>query len=233
MKLFIITGASSGLGLELAVSALAQNDVVIGISRRSSVKHPDFYHLKHDLTSYKGLEVKLEKIFGKLNLKKLKSIHLINNAAAIEPVALVGNMKEGIREQLSLNLTTPIALSNFVVNRFKKKAVITNINSGAGVKPISGWSLYCSSKSGLRMFSDCLAMEGVKSISFSPGIMDTAMQATLRKQKAGDFSRLKEFKEYKAKNQLLSADKVAGALMKLLSNPDAIDKVHYNVYDLL
>lgn len=206
---------------------------MIGISRRSTLKHPNLYHLKHDLTSHKGLESKLDALFEKMNLKKVKSIHLINNAAGIEPVALVGNMKEGISEQLALNLTSPIVLSNFIVNRFKKKAVITNISSGAGVKPISGWSLYCSSKSGLRMFSDCLAMEGVKSISFSPGIMDTNMQATLRKQKAKDFSRLKEFKDYKAKNELLSADTVAGVLMKLLNNPDTIDKVHYNVYDLL
>lgn len=233
MKLLIITGASGGLGFELTRQALDNGDLVIGISRRSTLKHPNLYSIKHDLTSHKGLEKKLDAVLEKLNLKKVKSIHLINNAAGIEPVALVGNLKEGIEEQLTLNLLVPVILSNYVIQRFKKKAIITNVSSGAGVKPISGWSLYCSTKSGLRMFSDCLALEGVKSISFSPGIMDTNMQATLRKQKAKDFSRLQEFKEFKAKNELLPADKVAGALMKLLSNPDSIDKVHYNVYDLL
>lgn len=233
MKLFIITGASGGLGLELTKAALNNDDLVIGISRRSSYKHPNLYHLKHDLTSHKGLESKLDTLLGKLNLKKVKSIHLINNAAGIEPISLIGNMKEGISEQLSLNLITPIVLTNFVISRFKKKAVITNINSGAGVKPISGWSLYCSGKSGLRMFSDCLALEGVKSISFSPGIMDTNMQATLRKQKAKNFSRLREFKDFKAKNELLPADRVAGVLIELLDNSDSFNKVHYNVYDLL
>lgn len=233
MNLFLITGASGGLGQKIAGKALAQNDIVIGISRRSTIKHPNFYQLKHDLTSHKNLEKKLDKLLEKLNIKSLKSVFLINNAAGIEPVALVGNLKDGISDQLTLNFITPVILSNYVVSRFKKKAVITNITSGAAMKAISGWSLYCSSKSGLRMFSECLAFEGVKSISFSPGIMDTEMQATLRKQKAKDFSRLREFKEYKAKNELLPPDKVAGVLMKLLSKPDTIDKVHYNVVDLL
>ncbi|MCM2348694.1 MAG: SDR family NAD(P)-dependent oxidoreductase [Bacteriovoracaceae bacterium] len=232
MKLFIITGASGGLGLALSELALSQGDLVIGLSRRSVLKHENFYPLKHDLSRSIGLEKKLDQLLEKLNLRRVKSVHLINNAAGIEPVGLVGKLStEGIQHQLALNLTAPMMLANYVIKRFKSKAFITNIISGAAVKPISGWSLYCSTKSGLRMFTECLTSEGVKAISFSPGIMDTSMQATIRKQKPKDFDRVNEFKEYKDKDMLLSADEVATLLMSLLNAPDSIKKVHYSVND--
>lgn len=232
MKLFIITGASGGLGLALAKLALSQGHFVIGISRRSVLKDEKFFSLKHDLSKPSGLEKKLTRILEKMSLRGVKSVHLINNAAGIEPVSLVGNFShEGIENHVTLNLTAPISLTNSVLQIFKKKVIVTNIVSGAAVKAISGWSLYCSAKSGLRMFTECLVGEGVKALSFSPGIMDTSMQATIRKQSAKDFGRVKEFKEYKDKNQLLSADEVASFLIDLLAR-EKFEKIHYSVGEL-
>lgn len=233
MKLLIITGASGGLGMELTKLALAQGHTVIGVSRRSTLKHENFYSLKHDLSRPKGVEAKLERVMEKMNFRKIKSVHLINNAAGIEPVGPVGKLlHEGIEEHLTLNLTTPITLTNYLLKRFKAKFSVTNIVSGAALRPIAGWSLYCSTKSGLRMFTECLVEEGVKAISFSPGIMDTPMQATIRKQKVKDFGRVEEFKEYKNKNMLLPADEVAMRLMNLLDKPDCFNKTHYSVNEL-
>lgn len=232
MKLFIITGASSGLGLALAEIALSQGDLVIGISRGPGPKHENFHTIKHDLGSFVGLDKKIDRVLKKINQRSLKTVHLINNAAAINPIGLVGKLPDkGIEGQLSLNLTTPLQLTNFVIKTFKKKAIITNIISGAAEKAISGWSLYCSTKSGLKMFTECLAAEGVKTLSFSPGVMDTSMQATIRKQKTKDFSRVNEFKEYKDKKMLLPADKVGMLLMNLLNAP-SFKKTHYSVKDL-
>lgn len=232
MKLYIITGASAGLGLSLSKIALSQGDLVIGVSRRSVLKHENFFSLKHDLSKPSGMEKKLERLFERINFRKIKSVHLINNAAGIEPVSLVGKLSnEGISQQLALNLTAPIILTNYLLQKFKKKLVVTNITSGAAVRAISGWSLYCSTKSGLRMFTECLVGEGVRAISFSPGIMDTGMQATLRKQNSKDFQRVKEFKDYKDKNLLLSADEVATLLIGLLSR-DEFNQIHYTVGEL-
>lgn len=234
MKLFIITGTSGGLGLELSKIALSQGNLVIGISRRSVLKDENFIPLKHDLSKIQGLNKKLDLILEKLSLKGLKSVHLINNAAGIEPIAPVGKFdSEGIAHHVALNLTAPVELTNYVVNRFKKKVFITNIISGAAVKAINGWSLYCSTKSGLKMFTDCLVEEGVGAISFSPGIMDTPMQATIRKQKISNFKRVKEFKEYKDKSLLLPADEVANRLFGLTAKPDLLTKVHYSINELL
>lgn len=232
MKLYIITGASGGLGLSLSKLALSQGDMVIGVSRRSVLKHEHFFPLKHDLSKAEGLGKKLERLWERINLRKIKSVYLINNAAGIEPVSLVGKLpNEGICQQLALNLTASISLTNYLLQKFKKKLVVTNIISGAATRAISGWSLYCSSKSGLRMFTECLALEGVRAISFSPGIMDTGMQATLRKQNAKDFQRVKDFKDYKDKNLLLSADEVATLLIGLLDRGD-FTRTHYTVGEL-
>lgn len=233
MKLYIISGASSGLGLALTQLALSEGNLVIGISRRAVLKHENFYSLKHDLSKPSGIEKKLDRILERINLRKVKSVHLINNAATIEPVSPVGKFSsEGIQKHLDLNLTAPLVLSNYVIQAFKRKASITNIVSGAALRPIGGWSLYCSTKSGLRMFSECLAGEGVKAISFSPGVMDTSMQATIRKQKIKDFGEVKKFQQYKQKNILLPAEEVAALLLGLLNNPDCFNRVHYSVNEL-
>lgn len=233
MNIYIITGASGGLGLELSKTALSQGDLVIGISRRSVLKHENFISVKHDLKK-SGLQKKLERVLEGLSLPRIKKVYLINNAAGIEPIAPVGKFEsQGIADHITLNLSAPVELTNYIVARFKKKAFITNVISGAAVKPINGWSLYCSTKSGLRMFTDCLVEEGVGAISFSPGIMDTPMQATIRKQKISNFKRVKEFQEYKDKSLLLPADEVANRLFGLLQKTDQISRVHYTVNELL
>lgn len=234
MRLFIITGSSGGLGLALTNHALSNNDFVIGISRRSVLKHEHFISLKHDLSKPHGVEKKLEKIFETLPLKKFKKIILINNAAGIEPIAPVGKLPdEGIHHHLTLNLEAPIILANYLLTKFRKKLFIANIISGAAHRPISGWSLYCSTKSGLKMFTECLVEEGTPALSFSPGIMDTSMQATIRKQKITNFKRIKDFKAYKSKNLLLPADEVASRLFDLLKKPDRLSRVHYTINELL
>jgi len=112
--------------------------------------------------------------------------------------------------------------------------VIANISSGAALRPIDGWSMYCTSKSGLKMFSDCLSGEKneVKTLNFNPGVMDTNMQSTIREQEEGNFSRVSEFRELKEKNRLAPTDKVAMCLIKLLREHDLIQKNWYDVKDL-
>ena len=43
MKKIIITGASKGIGKEIAINLLKKNFKVIGISRSHSIKHKNFF----------------------------------------------------------------------------------------------------------------------------------------------------------------------------------------------
>jgi len=51
MKVFYITGTSSGLGLALAEELLKDEDnQVVGIARNCKIAHPNYVHRKVDLT---------------------------------------------------------------------------------------------------------------------------------------------------------------------------------------
>lgn len=242
MKLFIITGASKGLGLALSELALNSEHLVISISRTKTLTQANHFHLSHDLSKPKGLETKLDKVLSKIDLKKIKAINLVNNAAVIEPIGEVQNFKqEDIEKHLKVNLLTPILLTSWLMKTFNKtKAPITiaNISSGAAFHPIVNWSLYCSTKSGLKMFTDCLledykSRKNFRAFSFSPGVMDTDMQATIRKQTKSSFKNIDKFKELKQKKLLLSPDIVAKGLYQLLDNPESINQLHYDIREIL
>lgn len=242
MKLFIITGASKGLGAALLNFALSDNHLVISISRTKTLKHPNHFHITHDLSVSRGIEAKLDRALEKIDKKKVKEVYLINNAAVIEPIGDVESFEVPLLEKhLKVNLLTPMVLSRWPLKQFgkKKKTLITivNIVSGAAFHPLINWSAYCSSKSGLKMFTDCLnldyeARKNFKAISFSPGVMDTDMQTTIRKQSKKNFKNLERFKQLKQKKQLLSPDKVAEGLYHLIQSPQNFKDNHYDIRDL-
>ncbi len=240
MKLFIISGASKGLGASLLNLALDDSHIAITISRTKNNKHPHHFHIAHDLAKPKGLDSKLDKALTKIDLKKIKTVHLINNAAVIEPIGDIENFKlEDIEKHLKVNFLTPMALCSWVMRSFDKKMPITivNISSGAAFHPIINWSLYCGTKSGLKMFTDCLAVDyqtrkNFRALSFSPGVMDTNMQSTIRKQTKKTFKNIGKFKQLKQKNELLPPDKVAMGLYSLIQSQKNITETHYDIRNL-
>lgn len=242
MQLYIVTGTTKGLGLSLLSDALSRGHTVISISRTNNVKHPLHFNIKHDLAKIKGLDKKIEKILeNKIDLKKIKSIHLINNAAVINPIGNIADFSfDDINSHMQVNFIAPVFLTGFILKKFKRKKCMqtfTNINSGAGMRAIPGWSLYCSSKAGLIMFTACMENdfkgENVRFLDFFPGVMDTGMQATIRKQNEKTFNLVKDFKELKEKNLLLSTDTVAKAVLDILAKPEAINKTRFDIKDFI
>lgn len=241
MNLFIITGASKGLGLSLLEKALADGHTAITFSRTKGFTHPAHIHISCDLSKTKTLPLKLEKALTKVDLKKVKSIYLVNNAAVIEPIGDIHDFSiEAMEKHLKINLLTPMTLTSLLMKKVKTKKcpiTIVNIVSGAAYRPLINWSQYCSTKSGLKMFTDCLNLDyqerkDFKAISFSPGVMDTSMQSTIRSQSKKNFKNIERFKQLKQKNQLLSPDTVADRLYTLIKVPRNLNDTHYDVKDL-
>jgi len=238
MQLFIITGTSQGLGLSLAERALKERFHVISIGRKCPVENENHIFIQHDLSSPDQLVEKFNTALNKLKEKNFTAIHLINNAAVVTPVGHIEAFNwNDISSHMHVNLLMPIYLSGLFIESTKAwecAKVIANISSGAAIRPINGWSMYCTSKSGLKMFSDCLSSErsDVKILNFNPGVMDTNMQSTIREQEEGNFSRVTEFRELKEKNQLAPTEKVAMCLIKLLREHDQIQKNWYDIKEL-
>ncbi|GEL77468.1 (S)-benzoin forming benzil reductase [Tenuibacillus multivorans] len=251
MKFAIVTGASRGLGEEVAKNLLKQDYNLMTISRKrktnemknlANENRKSYYHYSCDLSDLEKLNDTLHEIIRKLHDESMDELLIVNNAGMVSPIGPVGTLENhDIVKHVSVNLTALM----LIVNTMKKhitanRLFVTNISSGAGERGIYGWNAYCSTKSAVNMFTETAAIEAEELnsndlyIAFSPGIMDTDMQKEIRSTDEESFKNVEQFKQYKEEGQLRSPKEVADILMKLITQPEQIDngKV-YRVYDLV
>lgn len=111
---------------------------------------------------------------------------LINNAGMVEPLGSIESVSEGAwRRNLAVNFLAPFYLSKYCLDDLRRSTGrIVNVSSGAANRPLAGAGAYCSSKAALTHFTRVLAAEepSVTAVSMRPGVVDTAMQAVLRKE---------------------------------------------------
>ena len=87
---------------------------------------------------------------------------LVNNAGLMIPgEPFLDIDPERWNELMAVNVSGPYLTCRHVVPVMmrQRRGSIVNIGSGAGMKPRSGGTVYCSSKAALHMFSLCLAEE--------------------------------------------------------------------------
>jgi benzil reductase ((S)-benzoin forming) len=218
-----ITGASSGIGKALAELLLAQKHEVVGMSRRQTIKHPNYRHITIDLSDIKAL-----KAFNfPANYKD--DIVLINNAGTIGPISPIGQqIPEEIIQLNNLNVIAPQLLSNKFIHQYqghhKPNYQLINISSGAGKRPIDAWATYCASKAALDLFSETVAVELAARnhtnwhiYSIAPGVVDTEMQFVIRQSNPKDFLSRQNFIDLKLNNELSSSAEVAMKLSKVIN----------------
>lgn len=240
MNYYIITGASKGLGFELAKLLFDKENKLFLLSRKTN---EDLLKLAKDadceaiykeinLDSLFAIEDIMNEIFEEIDLLEGSKIALINNAGAIDPIKPMDKVEDHeIVQNINLNLTAPLILTSSFLRRTKSfdgdKRIIT-ISSGAGKRPISGWGSYCVAKCGVDMMTQVVALEagesGTKCISFGPGIMDTDMQVAIRNSNEEDFKDIEMFKGFKEDGKLLKASIVADKVRYLLHTEDDFEQ---------
>lgn len=243
MKLAIITGASKGLGASIAKRMITEGTGILSVSRtenpelvKLAAENQVFYaHYFCNLSSTVDLERALSEVTALLQEKKPEILYVFNNAGVIDPIGTAGNLDHAaFIQNAHVNLIAPIMISNILLREVSSDMVIVNITSGAAERPIQGWSAYCSTKAGLNMFTETAALElqtegsSHKIIAFSPGIMDTEMQGTIRSSTKEAFHDLEKFQAYKENGQLRDTDTVANALVGLLLHKEIENgKIYY------
>jgi benzil reductase ((S)-benzoin forming) len=227
MNYFYITGASRGIGKAVA-EKLLQNpeNKVYGISRTSSISHPNYEHIKADLSNPESI-AKIE--FAKH--PEAENIGLINNAGMLGPVTQIGKLNPAQAQKANMvNLTTPILLINKFVDSYQEQRsnkVILTTSSGAGRHTVESWSIYCATKAGIDMFSRVLQDEqnsrsrnnAFKVFAVAPGIVDTEMQTEIRGIKEDDFKDVNKFISFKENDMLVSPEEVAEKFEDILLHP--------------
>ena len=161
MNTAVVTGASSGIGKEIALRLLKLGYEVIGISRTISnedFNNDNFTPLQSDLSD------KTSTLSACKNLKE-KNIHILINCAGFgrfEPHEELG--AKTITDMLFLNLSAPILLANALLRELKSNdGYLININSIEAIRANKFAGVYSASKAGLKAFGDSLFEETRKS----------------------------------------------------------------------
>ena len=241
MRYVVITGANRGLGEELVNQF--KDDHVIAITRTTTENENVNKQYTCDLSNEGSVQHVVDEIKRDYKINDSDEVLLINNAGTVKPVSRSENTCiDGYMTSYKINTLAPIILSTGFVDWLKDvncEKKIVNISSGAAINAVSGWSAYCSSKAALNMFTDVIRLEqeneqnGVKVVTFRPGVIDTDMQLEIRSSKKEDFEDLDRFKAMKDNEQLLPAERVANALSKLIESNDFGQDAHTSVQDYL
>jgi len=189
MKKVIITGASDGLGKELAKICIENNIEVLCLSRTK----PDYdcFHIKTDLTSEESIINTVEEI--KKNHNKFDA--LINCAGTFSFQSCEKTTYKELENNFKINTIGLMFITSQLFNLIKEnEADVLNVSSKAGTQTTDNHFVYGSSKWAVVGASKHLRdeLKGTKSrvIDFEPGGIATNLFNKYFNDDSKDFSHL-------------------------------------------
>jgi len=230
MAFFLITGTSKGIGEALAQKIVSEGHTVLGISRNrpERLNSANYYHLSFDLSDTSRASVIVEKINQIVDDQGFDFVCLVNNASMIEPLGPIEKCPPPeIEAHITVGLIAPMILTSLFIGKFADARIrkkIAFISSGAAVRPIIEASCYSSAKAGMLMFTQSVGIEqkdrefGFEVITIGVGMVDTAMQQTIRSKTAGEFAMADYFKRAFKDGQLEERGKAAEKIYTILGN---------------
>lgn len=191
-KVAIITGASRGIGKEIAKTFIAQGATVAFTYLSSDEKAKA---LENELSSNGGtikgfksnaaefdsaqeLADSVMKEFGQIDI-------LVNNAGITRDNLLMRMTEEHWDDVMNTNLKSAFNLTKAVLRPMLKarKGSIINMSSVVGVSGNAGQSNYAASKAGMIGFTKSIAQElgsrNIRCNAIAPGFIETEMTAAL------------------------------------------------------
>ncbi|MGB2757446.1 MAG: SDR family NAD(P)-dependent oxidoreductase [Acidimicrobiia bacterium] len=176
-KKIIVTGASSGIGAELAKQLAARGAIVAGVARRAdrldaviaecAASTPASNSFVADLSDPEAASKLMLQIWDHYQGIDI----LINNAGMGMRKLLLEHTPGDIDSVLRTNLVGPIRMSQVLIPKMIAAGggMIVNVASGGGRFGIPHESIYCASKFGLTGWSEVAAIE----------LVDTPVQVKL------------------------------------------------------
>ncbi len=169
MKTALITGASSGIGKELAIThAQKGGDLVIVARRKEALEN-----LKFSLQDQYGIHVEViiqdlsekdaaQKVFEQIIEKKIKIDYLINNAGFGDNVLFQDSSPARNNDMLQLNITAltdfcHLFVQHWITHSFQGK--IMNVASTAAFQGVPYFAVYSATKAYVLSLSEALSLE--------------------------------------------------------------------------
>lgn len=180
-KVWLVTGASKGIGLQIVLEALKAGNIVVGTSRDSqklsqavatelgeTSKNFWAVEMEFDETSINTIVAQVIAKYGRIDV-------LVNNAG----YALLGVVEEveltDVKKNFDVNFFGLLSMTQAVLPQMRKQKAGNIINlasiSGTVTGPTQG--IYSATKAGVIMLSEALAAEvapfGIKVTAIAPG----------------------------------------------------------------
>lgn len=232
-KIWFITGAGRGMGVNIAKTALAAGNKVVATGRntdkviRAIGESADLLVVKLDVTKPADAEAAAKAAvdrFGRIDV-------LVNNAASFYAGYFEELTPEQMERQLSTSLIGPMNVTRAVlpVMRQQRSGQIISISSSAGLAGFEFCSAYAASKFGLEGWMQSLQAEvepfGIDTILINPGFFRTELlteeSTNYAERPIGDYNerRAQQMQFWKGQNGQQSGDpaKLAQALITISS----------------
>ena len=183
----IVTGASSGIGRDIAIALSKRGCVVVAIGRnrdrllRLAADHERIETWVADIGVIGGLGPLVDDILARHG----QIDGLINNAAIQidRRIDDASYSDADVASEIEINLTAPMVLARRLLPHLqtRKRAVLVNLTSGLAFVPKRSAAVYSASKAGLHLFSEGLRVQlrgsNVRVVEAVMPLVDTPMTA--------------------------------------------------------
>lgn len=219
-QLALITGASSGIGKEIAISLLKLKINLLLIGRNENALRElaamsegqstvDYYVT--DLSNH----TQLYELLGSIKQSGKEPDIIIHSAGVFQYAGIEKTTDEMINYAFDLNFMAPFIITRELMGALiRKKGKVIFINSTVSLTPKANVSAYSASKAALKSFADVLHDEfsslGVRVASIYPGRVATPMQETVCEMEGSAYNAEK----------FLSPGTIAQSVIHLLTLPE-------------
>jgi NAD(P)-dependent dehydrogenase (short-subunit alcohol dehydrogenase family) len=183
MKVWLVTGAGRGLGVDITRAALAAGHAVVATGRNAEKvnaaigEHDDLLAVKLDVTDPADAEAAVAAAvdrFGRIDV-------LVNNAGNFNAGFFEELTPEEFRAQIETTFFGPINVTRAAlpVMRAQRSGLVVTISSTAGLEGGEFTSAYAASKFGIEGWMESLAPEvapfGIRTMLVEPGFFRTEL----------------------------------------------------------
>jgi NAD(P)-dependent dehydrogenase (short-subunit alcohol dehydrogenase family) len=183
-KVWFITGAGRGLGVDIAKAALAAGHAVVATARNAESvtlalgEHDDLLAVDLDVTdpgaAQAAIAATVER-FGRLDV-------VVNNAGSFQAGFFEEMTPEAFRSQIETTLFGPVNVTRAALPqlRAQRSGLVITISSTAGIaSPVEFTTAYAASKFGVEGWMEALTPEvapfGIKTMLVEPGFFRTEL----------------------------------------------------------
>ncbi len=224
-RIAVVTGAASGIGLQVAHELAQQGALTCIVDRNASAAQEAAQAITAQGGQAAAFVVDLadmdavQAMLGRLGERFPAVDILVNNAGIVSTQPAADVSLSQWNTTLAVNLTAPMVLTQHVLPGMRAKGWgrIVNISSISGVRAGTGRLAYGTSKAALIAMTAQFAIEsaewGVTVNAVAPGFVDTPMIRSLHGS-----SRQSTYMEVCPMNRFCSPDEVSSAVLFFASN---------------